>query len=206
MPNIVRRTINGKKYYYAVENKRIDGSLLLPFRKFIWVGLKILLTRSPSPPRPQAVRTKEFGTTAALMGIAERLNFVQLIDSVVVKRCQGASPGQYLLLAVINRCSAPTSKSKIGEWYEGTVLPRLLKVDAKYFTSQRFWDNMDLVTEAELETIQVGLAKKVVAEYQIDLRVLLYDATNLFSFIDTNQCTLPQRGRNKQKRHDLRQS
>ncbi|MHB1420735.1 MAG: IS1634 family transposase [Bacillota bacterium] len=205
MPSIVRRTINNKRYYYAVESKRIDGKPTTVSQ--IYLGrAEDIVEKVTQPPRPQSVRTKEFGTIAALMGIAERLKFIQLIDSVVVKRCQGASPGQYLLLAAINRCSAPTSKSKIGEWYEGTVLPRLFKVDAKYFTSQRFWDNMDLITEAELETIQVELAKKVVKEYQIDLRVLLYDATNFFSFIDTNnQCTLPQRGHNKQKRHDLRQ-
>jgi transposase len=50
------------------------------------------------------------------------------------------------------------------------------------------------------------LAKKVVELYQVDLRVLLYDATNFFTYIDTNNsCTLPQRGHNKQKRNDLRQ-
>jgi len=46
----------------------------------------------------------------------------------------------------------------------------------------------------------------VVSLYQVDLRVLLYDATNFFTYIDTtNPCTLPQRGHNKQKRNDLRQ-
>lgn len=52
----------------------------------------------------------------------------------------------------------------------------------------------------------MALAKKVVELYQVDLRVLLYDATNFFTYINTNNsCTLPQRGHNKQKRNDLRQ-
>jgi transposase len=65
---------------------------------------------------------------------------------------------------------------------------------------------MDLITPEEVIELQVALAKKVVELYQVDLRVLLYDATNFFTYIDTNNtCTLPQRGHNKQKRNDLRQ-
>jgi transposase len=111
-----------------------------------------------------------------------------------------------MLIAAVNRCSAPTSKSKIGEWYDWTILPRIQKIDPKHLTSQRFWDNMGLITEEEVVELQVALAKKVVELYQVDLRVLLYDATNFFTYIDTNNtCTLPQRGHNKQKRNDLRQ-
>lgn len=81
-----------------------------------------------------------------------------------------------------------------------------MKIDPEQLTSQRFWDNMDLITEEEIVELQVTLAKKVVELYGIDLRVLLYDATNFFTYIDTNNsCTLPQRGHNKQKRNDLRQ-
>ena len=175
-------------------------------RKSIWANLDDIVKKVTETPRPSSVRAREFGLSAALLQITDRLGFVRLVDEVVVKRHQGATVGQYMLIAALNRCSAPTSKSKIGEWYEETILPRILKINPEQLTSQRFWDNMDLITEEEIVDLQVALAKKVVELYQVDLRVLLYDATNFFTYIDTNNpCTLPQRGHNKQKRNDLRQ-
>lgn len=125
------------------------------------------------PPQPSSVKSREFGLTAALLGITDKLGFVKLVDDVVVKRNQGATIGQYMQIAALNRCSAPTSKSKIGEWYEWTILPRIQKIEPKHLTSQRFWDNMDLIAEEEVVELQVALAKKVVEIYQVDLRVLL---------------------------------
>jgi transposase len=46
----------------------------------------------------------------------------------------------------------------------------------------------------------------MVKKYNLDLRCLIYDPTNFFTYIDTfNKCKLPQRGRNKQGRDSLRQ-
>ena len=41
---------------------------------------------------------------------------------------QGPSVGEYLLVPCINRCVAPRSKSKIGQWYDKTVLPSLIGI------------------------------------------------------------------------------
>lgn len=205
MAGLIKQMVNGKPYYYVIETKRVNGQPRVVSKKYLG-KLEDIVRKVTEPPQPSSVKSREFGLTAALLTIADKLGFVKLVDDVVVKRNQGATVGQYMLVAACNRCSAPTSKSKIGEWYEWTILPRIQKIEAKQFTSQRFWDNMDLITEEEVIELQVALAKKVVVLYQVDLRVLLYDATNFFTYIDTNStCTLPQRGHNKQKRNDLRQ-
>jgi transposase len=205
LAHLVKQTVKGKSYYYAVETGRVNGEPRVVSKKYLG-KVDDIVKKVTEPPRPSSVRTREFGLSAALLKITDRLGFVDLVDEVVVKRHQGATVGQYMLIAACNRCSAPTSKSRIGEWYEETILPRILKIDPGQLTSQRFWDNMDLITEEEIVELQVALAKKVVELYQIDLRVLLYDATNFFTYIDTNSaCKLPQRGHNKQKRNDLRQ-
>ncbi len=205
MAGLIKQMVNGKPYYYVIKTKRVNGQPRVVSKKYLG-KLEDIVRKVTEPPRPSAVKSREFGLTAALLTIADKLGFVKLVDDVVVKRNQGATVGQYMLVAACNRCSAPTSKSKIGEWYEWTILPRIQKIDPKQLTSQRFWDNMDLITEEEVIELQVALAKKVVELYQVDLRVLLYDATNFFTYIDTNNsCTLPQRGHNKQKRNDLRQ-
>lgn len=205
MAGLIKQMVNGKPYYYAIETKRVNGQPRIVSKKYLG-KLEDIVRKVTEPPQPSAVKSREFGLTAALLTIADKLGFVKLVDDVVIKRNQGVTVGQYMLVAACNRCSAPTSKSKIGEWYEWTILPRIQKIDPKQLTSQRFWDNMDLITEDEVVELQVALAKKVVELYQVDLRVLLYDATNFFTYIDTNNsCTLPQRGHNKQKRNDLRQ-
>lgn len=205
MGGIIKSTINGKSYYYAIETQRVNGEPRVVSKKYLG-KFDDIVQKVTEPPKPTSIKKREFGLTAAIMGVAEKLGFVQLVDDVVLKRNQGASIGQYMLIAALNRCAAPTSKNKISEWYEETVLPRLMRIDNTQLTSQRFWDNMDLMTADEIVALQVHLAKKVIAAYDIDLRVLLYDATNFFTFIDTNNtCTLPQRGHNKQKRNDLRQ-
>jgi hypothetical protein len=93
-----------------------------------------------------------------------------------VIRDTASSVWQYLLLAALNRCVAPTSKSQIGSWYKKSVLARLLPLTANQLTSQRFWDNMERVS-----------------------------TTNFFTFLDSfnNRAELPQRGHAKQGHDNL---
>jgi transposase len=110
-------------------------------------------------------------------------------------------------LAALNRALAPRSKAAIGEWYEQTVLRRLWGFDKTAFSSQRFWDHRDRLGEQEIEKIQEQLLLRIDNNFGIDARLLLYDTTNFFTFLATtnDSSVLAQRGRNKQKRHDLRQ-
>ncbi|MGB6641573.1 MAG: IS1634 family transposase, partial [Thermoanaerobaculia bacterium] len=119
---------------------------------------------------------------------------------------QGPSVGTMLLLAAINRAVAATSKAQIATWYERTSLPRWMKLQAGQLTSQRFWDNMDRVSEDALVAIERELSARVVKEFQLDLRCLFYDATNFFTFIDTFNArpTLAARGKSKEGRSNLR--
>lgn len=205
MAGLVKQTVGKKAYYYAIQTKRVNGKPRIVSKTYLG-RLEDIVKKVTETPQPSGVKLREFGLSAALLKITDRLGLVELIDNVVTKRRQGPSVGQYMLIAALNRCSAPTSKSRIGEWYEETILQRILKIDVQQLTSQRFWDNMDLIAEDDIVELQVALAKKVVELYKIDLRVLLYDATNFFTYIDTNNtCQLPQRGHNKQKRNDLRQ-
>src|SRR5260370_17904001 len=50
------------------------------------------------------------------------------------------------------------------------------------------------------------MTERLIQRFQLDLRALVYDGTNLFTYINTRTSSqLPQRGHNKQKRGDLRQ-
>jgi len=159
------------------------------------------------PPKPKHTVIFEAGGIAALLRITQRLRLLHLINQVSPKREQGPTVGHYIILATLNRALAPLSKLAMGNWYEQTVLRRLWGFDKSAFTSQRFWDHMNRLSEQDIEDIQERLVTHIEKAFGIDARILLYDTTNFFTFLATtnDRSDLAQRGHSKQKRHDLRQ-
>ena len=146
----------------------------------------------------------QFGSVALLYDVASRLGVVELIDSVVPKRKQGASVGMYILTAAINRAVAPTSKSGLKDWYEKTALPYITGLKPSLFTAQNFWNNTDISVE-QLRDIEDLILKKEKEVFHVDLDNIIYDATNFFTYIDTmNPSELAKRGHDKAKRNDLK--
>jgi transposase len=154
---------------------------------------------------PGGADVVEFGAVAALWDLASRLDLVGTIDRHVPKRQQGASIGQYLALAAINRCVATTSKARFAHWYRKTVLARLCPLSPRLLAGQRFWDAMDHVTPEAIRAIEDDLSRRVVEDFRLDLRTLCFDCTNFDTYVDSaNPAELPQRGHAKSKRTDLR--
>ena len=208
MTSLIKKMKGGKAYYYAVRSGRVNGKPRITWQKYLGSVEAIIKKQEESlAPIPSETVLFEAGGVAALLKIAERLGLTQLIDEEIPKRGGGPSVGQYIVLAALNRALAPTSKSQIGEWYHGTVLQRLWNFPSEMFSSQRFWDHMNMIPQEAMERIQDRLAERVRREFKIDPQPLLYDSTNFFAFIDTynERNTLAQRGGNKQKRTDLRQ-
>ena len=143
----------------------------------------------------------------AMMRIVEKLSLIDIIDNEIPKRNQGASFGQYIVLAALNRILDPCSKLKMPEWYQKTVLHRLWKFSPETFTSQMFWNHMDLIDEKNINNIQEAVTKKLIQDFGVDPSGLLYDTTNFFTYVATGnkRNTIAQRGKNKAKRNDLRQ-
>ena len=205
MPSLTKKIIRGKPYYYLRESKRVDGKPKIV--STIYLGPPQRLLDRLLRPEPARVALREFGASAAGFALAQALDVVATIDRHVPKRgAPGISVGQYLLVAALNRGIAPCSKAQIGAWYAKTALRRLLPVAPGQLTSQRFWDNMARVTPAHIAAIEQDLAHTAVARFGLDLRCLLFDATNFFTFVDSfnQRATLPQRGHSKEGRDNLR--
>jgi len=208
MASIIKKKKKNRWYYYAVESARVDGKPRIVWQKYLGTVEGIVKrAEGAAPPKPKEAVIFEVGGVAALLRIAQRLGVVELIDEVVPKRDQGPSVGRYMVLAALNRALAPCSKLAIGEWYEQTVLRRLWRVPKTAFSSQRFWDHMDVVSEEAIDRVQRELALRIEREYGLDRNVLLYDTTNFFTFLATSNSRggIAQRGHSKGKRHDLRQ-
>lgn len=205
MASLTKKIIRGRPYYYLRESQRVNGKPKIV--STIYLGPPQRLLDRLLRPEPAKVALAEFGASAAVFALAQALEVVATIDRHVPKRsAQGPSVGQYLLVAALNRGIAPCSKAQIGDWYAKTVLRRLLPLTAGQLTSQRFWDNMARVTPEHMAAIERDLARTAVARFGLDLRCLLFDATNFFTFVDSfnERATLPQRGHSKEGRDNLR--
>jgi transposase len=208
MATLTRKIKKGRPYYYAVAYARVGGKPRIVWQKYLGT-LETILARADqtTPPAPREAVIFEAGGVAALLRLAQRLGLPELINEILPKRDQGPTVAHYLLLAAINRALDPCSKLAIGDWYEQTVLCRLWRFPKSAFSSQRFWDHMDLVSPAAIQAIQDKLLPRVQSAFGIDARLLLYDTTNFFTFISSTntRADLAQRGHSKAKRHDLRQ-
>ena len=212
MTSIIKKTIRGKPYYYARECKRVGGKPKIVWQKYLGKAGDIIdaLTQPASPAAAQWVPKEavvtEFGAVVALYDLAQRLRLADHIDRHASKRGTGPSVGTYLLVAILNRCVAPCSKAGIADWFQDTALRRLLGIETRQLSSQRFWDNMDRVPREAVTAIERDIVAEMVPAFEVDLQQVLFDATNFFTFIDTfnERNTLAQRGKSKEGRQALR--
>ena len=211
MASLIKKVIRGRPYYYARQCKRVDGKPKIVWQKYLGRPQDIIdAVTGPAAPgapaQPKEADVSDFGAVAALYDLATRLRIVEFIDRHVSKRGGGPTVGTYLLVAAINRCVAPCSKASIADWFGSTTLRRLLDIETRQLTSQRFWDNMDRVSNDAIIAIERDLVAHMVREFDIDLQRVLFDATNFFTFIDTfnERSTLAQRGKSKDGRAALR--
>lgn len=209
MPSLTPKRIRGHTYYYARYCQRVEGKPKIT--RTVYLGkaedLVAAVEQTRQPAQPQETEIAAFGDVAALFEIARRLDLVPLLDSILpAKRQQGLSVGQYLLLAAINRAVSPTSKARFADWYAQTALTRLVPADPVWLSPQNFWNQMDRVRPEHILEFEKQMAHRLVESFQLDLRALVYDGTNFFTYINTRTPSeLPQRGHNKQHRGDLRQ-
>lgn len=212
MASITKKKVGRHLYYYARECRRVNGRPKIVWQKYLGRIEDIIaaVTRyregSVMPEPLQEALVVELGATAALYDLTRQLDLPGTIDRHVPKRGHGPSVGTYLSVAVINRCVRPLSKARIGKWFDGTVLRRLMDIKSAQLTSQRFWDNMDRVSPEAICAIENEISSRVVRQFDLDLSRLLFDATNFFTFIDTfnEKSSLAQRGKSKQERASLR--
>jgi transposase len=133
---------------------------------------------------------------------------IGVIDEVTGSRRAdaAASVGTYLALAALNRIVAPCSKLAFADWWATTAADRWVKVPAVALDHRRFWDAMDAVSPAQLAEIERRVGRAMAERFALDLSALVLDMTNFATFIDTGNARAPvaQRGKAKQKRHDLR--
>lgn len=206
MATIRRQKVGKYTYWQIVESKRINGKprpIVL-----MHLGTAEALLKKLKAGIKKKIRSASHGAVAALWNISKEIELLNIFNKYFTQQIRdGLSVGKSLLLAAIHRAIKPASKRAFADWAKQTTLPEIVKFTPKDLTSQHFWDQMNTVTEEEIESAEEEVTLQLIKKYNISLDTLFFDTTNFFTFIDSQNenCKIPQRGHNKQKRNDLRQ-
>lgn len=212
MAFIQARSSKGNKYWSIVECRRVNGKP----RTFIleYLGSANSLLKRLQSGEKLAIKSYSHGDVAALLQAAIELDIINIINKHIHVNRKNNKPkrdhltvGASFVLAAIGRACCPTSKLGWYDWCKNTSLEYILKTKLDKLDSQHFWDQMNALPSSAISKIEEELVKGLINNQQIGLDCLFFDTTNFFTFIDStnNHCNIPQRGRNKQKRFDLRQ-
>lgn len=215
MATIQAKISRGHKYWYIVESRRINGKPRPVVLAYLGKACD-LLKRLQGLTDTLCFKSYSHGAVSAMLHIAQKLDVCTIINhqvqssrNTVTKKPlrNNLTAGITLLLAAIGRVCVPTSKRGWRNWARTTSLEYLLRLSLNKLDSQHFWDLMDAIPIVAIEKIEEELLKNVFDIYQLKSDSLFYDTTNFFTYIDTTneRCTIAKRGKNKQKRSDLRQ-
>lgn len=200
---IVERTLHGRNVRVAMD------SVWDPRRRQSRSRQVVVGSAEPLPvadlSQVQVLGTRPLGDVGALAWLAEQLDLSRLIDRTLsLPPTPGPSLGEMAMAVAVQRVCAPGPKTDLSDFLR-SCLPRLSCVPTERFTGQAFHRLATLVTEPDLERVQVALARCIVERFSLKTDVLAFDTTNFDTHIDSlTPGELARRGHAKSKRHDLR--
>ena len=208
MASLIGKRIGGQTYYYLREVARVGGKPKIVSQRYLGKADDVAAAMEGATVLPERTRHLAFGDVAAAWSVLARLDAAGIIDEVTGSRRADAtaSVGAYLVLAALNRVVAPCSKLAFSDWWATTAADRWVKIPSPALDHRRFWDAMDAVSPAELAEIERRLGRVMAERFGLDLSALVLDMTNFATFTGTGNEKAPiaQRGKARQKRHDLR--
>jgi transposase len=197
MPGLVWKNINGDKRLVLRWKKRINGKLKTT--REIYIGdMDRLADMITNPMKDAHVIALDFGTTAFVRMVEQRIGLKDIVDKVMVHKGDGMSPGDYVLLFIMNRLSDPVSKNAIERWMVNDYASTIYRKRG----SQDFWNLMDRFTDGDIKTIMDSIRDKVSA-LGYDFTNMFVDASNMYTFMEEND--MARKGHNKKHRYDLNQ-
>ncbi len=207
MATIRKQKVGKYTYWQIVESKRVNGKPRPVVLAHLGTAEQLLYKLKEGPVQKK-IRSASHGAVQVFWQTAGELDLLAIFNRHFSPQMRdGLTVGQSLLLAAIHRAIEPDSKRAFASWAKPTTLPELMAFNPEKIDSQHFWEQMDSVSEEQMEKVEEEITQKLSSKGLLSSKLLFYDLTNFFTYIATTntKSELAQRGRNKQKRHDLRQ-
>src|ERR1019366_10669224 len=202
--NVFERQVGGRRYRVASQSLW-DSAKQRPFARQAVLG--------PADPAPVAdlastrtVGTRRVGDVGALVGVADQLDLIKLIDQAcgLTGPTDGPTVGEMVFAVAIQRACAPAAKCHLAAFLEAS-LPRVCCLPAAVFTGQTFHRLAARVTDEQMQKAQIEIARAAAQRFELSTDVLAFDTTNFDTHIaTTTPGELARRGHAKSKRSDLR--
>jgi transposase len=216
MATLQKKQSRGHWYWYIVESRRINGKPRPVVLAYLGKPEDLLTRLTDGESTPIRLKSYAHGLVSALHAKAQLFKISAIIDRFAFSPREymalkpirnGLTIGETIVLAALGRACQPCSKQSWTIWANSSSLALILKHDVSGLDSQHFWDHMDCIPVNSIPEMETLILKEIIANYPIDPDLLLFDTTNFFTYIaSTNdRCTIAKRGKNKQKRVDLRQ-
>jgi len=219
MGSIIKRTRGNSTHYtyqesYRVKVNRADRGKTRGTGKSkvctraIYLGTAENIVEALSQNKePMSVVTRRFGMVAAAFQSARAIG----MPEVLMKHLSGERGGiplwLYFFVTIVNRLDSATSKNRMSQWLQKTILPDLLDFEAAKMTGKNFWLAADdVVSEKELrgkrnaeavsDDLFAGLSEDTFTRMEADLftridalmglspETICYDTTNFYTYID----------------------
>lgn len=186
---------------------RVQGKPKVVNQVYLGSPEKIMaMAAGQKTPEMQRLQVQEFGALWLANQIEERVGLANIIDSIMPRRAEGPSLGEYFLYAAFNRMIDSTSKRALPDWYASTAVQSIRPVDVNALDSQGYYRKWSALAEKDLQAIAKAFFKKIAALQAPGDGCFLFDTTNFYTFMasDTDS-ELAKRGKNKEGRDWLRQ-
>ena len=186
---------SGKNRYLVLRwKKRIDG--IPTVVKEVSVGTAANLAEIlESGINDIVLKSYTAGSTLSVLYMDKKIGLRDTVNRIIGHKGNGMSPGDYMLLFVMNRLSDPCSKNSMEKWmnrdYASIIFPKA--------SSQDFWNLMDRFSDKDMKDIQDSIRDKVM-EMGYDFSNIFFDASNMYTFMEEND--MAKKGHNKKHRYD----
>ncbi len=170
--------------YTLVRKKRVNGEVKRVWSKYLGTAETIeKFYNKCEECTDMKLKSFEYGRTAALMKIAEELNFVEIVNKhTTKKKIEGLTVGEYMLLIILSRADEPISKNGISNWFDDSFLD-LMWVFSHKLNTQNFTNHMDYLTDEVMRKIGDDLGKRLV-ELGVAPTKLYIDMSNIFTYME----------------------
>lgn len=162
MASLQKKTVKGIEYWSLIESKRINGKptpiVIEYFGNTKSFAEKLMNNRNEN----KILKSYSHGDTYALIKIAEYLGIEKIMDDIFKPQSRnGVKRSRSLLLIALQSICDPGSKNKLESWVKTTTLQYELDLPVTSLTSRHFWEQMDDISEVELEKAEDAITRKI---------------------------------------------